>query len=65
MKKNKKEKVKEDNIFKIDQEVNRIESTIRSVENIYKTINSTIYVQDDFAVDLKNFSTFSLSKGIC
>lgn len=45
---------------KIADKVESTQETIEEVESIQKVISDTLYVKDNIAVDLRNFSLFSI-----
>lgn len=59
---NKNKKVK---ISKVNKTLNRVSSaneTIAQVESARRIISETLYVKDNIAVDLKNFSMMSVTQ---
>ncbi|MFA6397098.1 MAG: hypothetical protein WCW84_14125 [Sulfurimonas sp.] len=56
--KNSSEKI--DEVEKIKQTIESTEKIVGDVDNISKIISSTLSMRDDIAIDLQNYSLFSI-----
>ncbi len=56
----KKTSEKTEEVEKIKQTIETIEKVIGDVDNINRVVSNTLSMRDDIAIDLQNFSLFSI-----